>query len=149
MNERLETGACFCGAITAELRGEPLSVVYDHDDDCRRAVGSPLTIWIGYPSGQVSFTGGAPKTFSKTPGVERSFCGDCGTTIAYRDAGIPGETHICIGFMDNPERFPPQGHAFWRLKLPWIEMTDSLPRIEGTSRERDPAIGDPVLRKCG
>ena len=149
MSERIESGACFCGAITAEARGEPLSVVYDHDDDCRRAIGSPLTVWIGYRSNQVRFTRGTPKTFSRTPGVERGFCGDCGSTITYRDEGIAGELHLCIGFMDHPERFPPQAHSFWRLKLPWIKMADNLPRLETTSRERDPAFGDPANRKCG
>ncbi|HIP78351.1 MAG TPA: GFA family protein [Kiloniellaceae bacterium] len=149
MSERIETGSCFCGAIAAELRGEPFWVVYDHDDDCRRAIGSPLTVWIGYWTDQVRFTRGAPKIFSKTPGVERSFCADCGTSIGYSDAGLADEIHLCIGFMDHPERFPPQAHSFWRLKLPWVEMADALPRLDATSRRRDAAFGDPATRKCG
>jgi hypothetical protein len=38
------------------------------------ALGSPLTIWIGYKQEQIRFGDHAPKTFSKTPGVVRSFC---------------------------------------------------------------------------
>ena len=48
MDNKIETGACFCGAIAAEMRGEPFWICYDHDDDCRRALGGPLTVSVGY-----------------------------------------------------------------------------------------------------
>ncbi|NIA67676.1 GFA family protein [Pelagibius litoralis] len=149
MNDRVETGSCFCGAIAAELRGEPFWITYDHDDDCRRATGGPLTVWIGVRPAQFRFTRGTPKTFSKTPGVTRSFCADCGTSIGYRDDGTANELYLSIGFMDAPERFPPQAHAFWRQRLPWVVFADNLPCIDGYSRERDPAVGYPIDRKCG
>jgi hypothetical protein len=47
MAVRLETCACFCGAIVGEVEGDPFWICYDHDDDCRRAIGGPLTIWVG------------------------------------------------------------------------------------------------------
>ena len=84
MTARVESGACFCGAIAAELRGEPFWICYDHDDDCRRALGSPLTIWVGYRPDQVRFTRGSPRSFSKTAGVVRTFCPDCGTSSSLR-----------------------------------------------------------------
>ncbi len=149
MTVRIETGACFCGAIAAEAQGEPFWVCYDHDDDCRRAIGSPMTIWVGYRPGQFRLTRGAPKSFSKTRGVVRTFCPKCGTSISYRDEGINEELYINIGFLDSPERFPPQAHAYWRMKLPWLDFTDGLPRVNGYSRARDPEIGSPMDRKCG
>ncbi|WP_299621826.1 GFA family protein [Pelagibius sp.] len=149
MTERIETGACFCGAIAAELRGEPFWICYDHDDDCRRAIGSPLTIWIGVRPSQFRILRGNPKSFSKTPGVLRSFCGDCGTSIGYRDEGIADELYLSIGFFDRPEAFRPQAHAYWRQKLPWLAFADPLPRIDGYSRDRDPAFGYPADRDCG
>ena len=147
MNERIETGACFCGAIGARVQGEPFWICYDHDDDCRRAVGAPLTVWVGYRPYQLQFTRGTPRTFSKTEGVERTFCATCGTSIGYADKGIGDETYLSIGFFDNPERFYPQAHAYWRMRLPWVDFADDLPRVETYSRGRDPSIGDPVSRK--
>jgi hypothetical protein len=88
MNSRVESGSCFCGAITAEFDGEPFWIGYDHDDDCRKAIGSPLTVWVGYRPNQFRLTRGAPKAFSKTRGVTRTFCSDCGTSIGYLDAGL-------------------------------------------------------------
>lgn len=147
MRERLEHGSCFCGSIVAELEGEPFWITYDHDDDCRKALGSPLTIWIGYKREHVRFTSGSPMTFSKTPGVERSFCADCGTSIGYVDEGLGNEIWLTIGFMDRPERFEPRAHGYWRTKLPWIEFADDLPRVETYTRERDPKVGYPAERK--
>ena len=149
MGTRIETGTCFCGAIAGEMRGEPFWICFDHDDDCRRAIGSPLTIWVGYRPHQLRFKRGTPKSFSKTKGVVRTFCQDCGTSISYMDEGIRDELYLNIGFMDNPERFRPQAHAYWRMKLPWIEFADDLPRTDAYSRERDPELGYPKDRKCG
>ena len=146
MSERRETGACFCGAIAAEMTGEPFWICYDHDDDCRRAIGSPLTVWVGYRPAQMRFTRGTPKTFSRTRGVVRSFCGDCGSAIDYRDEGTPDELYLAIGFLDRPEGFKPQAHAYWRMRLPWVAFDDGLPQIDEYSRERDPTYGKPKDR---
>lgn len=147
MQPRRETGSCFCGAIQAELSGEPFWIAYDHDDDCRKALGSPLTIWIGYKAERVRFTRGSPRIFSRTPGVERSFCATCGSSIGYADAGLANELWLTIGFMDAPERFPPQVHGYVSMKLPWIALADDLPRFDTYTRPRDPAVGTPAKRR--
>lgn len=146
MSERRETGSCFCGAIAAEMRGEPFWICYDHDDDCRRAVGGPLNVWIGYRPHQVRFLRGTPKAFSRTKGVVRTFCADCGTSIGYRDEGLADELYLTVGFMDDPERFRPEAHAYWSMKLPWVVLDDGLPHVDGYSRPRDPGLGDPKDR---
>lgn len=146
MTERRERGACFCGRITAEMQGEPFWIAFDHDDDCRRATGGALIVWIGYRPEQIRFTSGEPKSFSRTEGIVRTFCPDCGTSIAYMDTGIEDEVYLSLGFTLDPERFCPEAHAYWRMKLPWLELADDLPRIDGYSRQRDPAIGSPRER---
>ena len=88
MDDQIETGSCFCGAISAEMRGDPFWICYDHDDDCRRAIGSPVNIWVGYRTNQFRLIRGEPKSFSKTRGVVRTFCPECGTSIGYLDEGL-------------------------------------------------------------
>jgi hypothetical protein len=78
--------------------------------------------------------------------VTRTFCSDCGTSIRYVDQGISNEVYIALGFFDCPENFPPEAHAYWSEKMSWIAFADNLPRIEGYSRERDPAVGTPTQR---
>ena len=143
MATRIETCGCFCGAIVAEVVGDPFWICSDHDDDCHKAIGAPLAVWVGYRPAQFHLKRGKPKTFSKTPGVVRSFCSDCGTSIDYRDEGIADELYLTIGFFDHPERFCPQAHAYWELKLPWVDFADDLPRINRYSRERSRDLGYP------
>ena len=140
---RNEYGHCFCGTIVAEMSGEPFWICYDHDDDCRRAIGGPLTIWIGYRPREVRFQKGHPKGFSKTRGVTRYFCGDCGTSIAYVDKGLPNEIYVSVCLMDNPERFPPGAQAYWEMRLAFVVMDDGLPRVEAYTRPRDPVFKNP------
>ena len=146
MIERLETGSCYCGAIGAEMHGEPFWICYDHDDDCRRAIGSPLNVWVGYRPAQFRLTRGTPKSCSKIKGVVRTFCAECGTSIGYCDEALDDELYVTIGFFDRPENFKPQAHAYWRMKLPWVEIADHLPRIQNYSRKRDFNFGNPVDR---
>jgi len=142
--EPVETGHCFCGEIAARMTGEPFWICFDHDDDCRRASGAPLMVWIGYRPDQLDFTKAQPARFSATEGVVRTFCARCGTTIGYDDARLSGETYLSIGFMDQPERFIPTAHAFWSERLPWLELADSLDRVEGFTRPRNPAASHPA-----
>src|SRR5882724_6081597 len=146
MSNRRETGSCFCGAVVAEMDGEPFWICYDHDDDCRKAIGSPLTVWVGYRPNQFRIIRGTLKRFSKTTGVDRTFCQECGTSITYWDKGLANELYVSIGFLDRPEGFGPQAHAGWRMKLPWVEFADDLLRIDGYSRRRDVACGYPTDR---
>ena len=143
---RIETGRCFCGTVVAELHGEPFWVCYDHDDDCRRAIGAALVVWVGYRPHQFRLIRGKAASFSKTSGVVRTFCATCGTSISYADDGLPDELYLALGFFDHPGRFQPEAHAYWRMKLSWLEVADSLPRQDGYSRTRDPDHGNPTDR---
>jgi hypothetical protein len=146
VSERKDTGACFCGDIIAEMRGDPFWICYDHDADCRRATGSPVVVWVGYRPDQFKVVKGTPRAYSKTRGVIRTFCSDCGTSISYLDEGMSNELYVALGFLDRPEGFRPEGHAYWREKVSWIEFADTLPRIDSYSRQRDPAFGTPNRR---
>lgn len=144
---RIESGSCFCGAVVAQATGEPFWICYDHDDDCRKAIGGGVNIWVGYRPDDIAFGDVAPKSFSRTPGVTRTFCGACGSSIGYHDEALPDETYLTIGFLDHPENFVPQAHAYWDLKLPFVEMNDDLPRIGTYSRTRDASLGTPAARQ--
>lgn len=146
MAERVETAACFCGTITARFEGEPFWISSDHDDDCRRATGGAILVWVGYRPDQVTFTGGTPAHYSRTPGVVRRFCARCGTSISYEDEGTPDELYYAVGFFDQPGAFLPEAHAYWSLRLPWVDFRDDRPRVDRYSRDRDPAIGFPADR---
>ena len=45
MDDRIETGSCFCGAISAEMRGDPFWISYDYYDDCRAKESITNATW--------------------------------------------------------------------------------------------------------
>jgi hypothetical protein len=66
--------------------------------------------------------------------------------VGYSFASATAIRHYLI-FFDNPEGFRPAAHAYWGLRLPWVEFADNLPHVDGYSRVRDAAIGDPRYRQ--
>lgn len=127
---------CFCGNVAIELSGEPETVVYCHCGDCRRWSGAPVSVFVGYAQDKVEMTAGEPEAFGSSPGVLRSFCRNCGTSIFYQDERLPGEVYLSVGIMERPEDFEPEAHSWYSKKLGWLELHDGLPRHEESSRPR-------------
>ena len=50
------------------------------------------------------------------------------------DKKHPGEVHLYIGTLENPENFAPRGHVHAGEQLPWFEVEDELPRFEKTGK---------------
>ena len=123
------SGACSCGAARFEATGEPLWVAYCHCRDCRRQTASPVTLYAGFPRERVAFTAGTPIIRASSPGVERGFCGECGTPLYYAaPERWPGEIHLFTCTFEAPETFEPEGHVYWHEHLSGFDVRDDLPR---------------------
>ena len=130
------TGGCRCGAVRFETAAEPVHVSYCHCADCRHASGAPVSAFVGFPADAVTFGGEAPRTYVNGP-VTRSFCGSCGSPIAYVDSRIGATIYFMLGAMDAPQDFRPTLHAYVREQLPFLHMPDGLPRHVKSSVTRD------------
>ena len=135
MTEVLHTGGCRCGAVRFEASAEPDHVSYCHCGDCRKATGAPVSAFVGFMADEVTVTGDALKSFDNGP-VTRSFCGTCGSPIAYADERIGDRLYFMLGAMDAPQNYKPTLHAYVREQLPFVHMQDGLPRHPGTSVPR-------------
>lgn len=130
MNGRVSLGRCLCGGVRVRVTGEPLHVAYCHCADCRKASGAPTMVFAGYRTGEVEVNG-EPRTYGSSPGVRRSFCGGCGTSLFYEDRErLPGEVYIAVGLFDEPGRFVPEEHAWDSRRLAWLGIQDGLPRYD-------------------
>lgn len=124
------TGSCLCGSVTMEAQGAPLRVIHCHCPSCRKATGAAFATFVDYQRDKVAITGKTLEGYASSPGVKRSFCGKCGSTISFTGDNWPGEIDICIGVFDNPEIFEPEGHCYMKTALPWVHDMDDLPRAE-------------------
>ena len=133
--QALHTGGCRCGAVRFEASAEPHHVSYCHCDDCRRASGAPVAAFVGFMADEVALGGNSLTRFENGP-VTRSFCGVCGSPIAYMDARIGDRVYFMLGAMDRPALYRPTHHAHVRSQLPFVHMPDGLPRHVGSSVSR-------------
>ena len=130
-------GICFCKKTSWEFDGDPTWSCYCHCDDCRRNCAAPIVAWLGVPASRFRWTGQATKVLNSSPGVERHFCADCGTPMAFVAAHYPGDMQLYAGTLADPSDFKPEFHVNYESKLPWLEMNDDLPKHIGTLAEQD------------
>ncbi len=125
------TGGCLCGGIRYRVRGAAIVTTLCHCSLCRRAAGAPLVAWAMFPLGSFGLESGALAIYPSSPGVERGFCGRCGTTLSFTASFLPGLIDLTIASFDEPERLPPQLHMWERERIGWLALDDDLPRHPG------------------
>lgn len=126
------TGHCLCGAVRYKIEGKETWACHCHCADCRRQTASPVTTFLGVPLTQFSWAGEAPKSYVSSPGVIRQFCPHCGTPMSFQAERYPGEIHLYAATLEKPEEFVPKSHVHFEERLPWLHMSDDLPRHLGS-----------------
>ena len=121
------SGGCLCGKVTFEGRGDPAWVVHCHCRNCQRASGAGFLTYVGFMSDRFEWTGKPPETYSSSPGVERGFCSNCGSTLSFARPDR-GEISVFAGVLDNPNGLTPTGHAFFEQHMDWLVTADDAPR---------------------
>ena len=130
--DQTREGGCLCGAVRYRCVGEPLWVAHCHCKSCRRACGSVVLPWAGIASENFEIIKGSPRSHESSKGVRRGFCGNCGTPLTFESERYPGEVHITVGSLDDPEALPPRGHVFTEEQISWLHIEDGLPRFAKT-----------------
>lgn len=125
-------GGCHCGAVRYEVTSKPDYVACCHCESCRKTTGAPMVIFSTYLEKDVRFTKGERQVYHSSPGVRRTYCGNCGTPLSY-ESEWRGD--VVIGFyvstLDEPDQFPPQRHVFDAERVSWFHVADKLPRFLG------------------
>jgi hypothetical protein len=127
------SGHCHCGAVTFQFTGPQSWACHCHCADCRRNCAAPVTTFLGTPHDSFSWTGQTPKQYASSPGVIRHFCDTCGTPMAFQANRYDGEIHLYAATLTNPADFTPTFHVHYASRLPWLHMTDDLPKYDGFS----------------
>lgn len=95
-----------------------------------------MTTYVGVLDHQWRWTDKTPKTFNSSPGVERSFCDNCGTPLSFRSAKMSGVMHLYVAALEEPENFQPTLHVAHEEKLSWLKLADDLPTMIGPDYTR-------------
>ena len=122
------TGGCFCAAVRYEATGQSILVEFCHCRSCRHAAGAPLMAWAAFRRGEFALTAGNSTSYESSPGVVRSFCGRCGTSLTLTDDRFPEEIYVSVASLDNVELLSPEFHIWRSQRISWLETSDVLPR---------------------
>ncbi|WP_282605773.1 GFA family protein [Pelagibius sp. Alg239-R121] len=138
--ETVCTGRCYCGARTFTTTQAPQTVAYCHCDDCRRATGGPVAAFAAFEEQAVTFTPDEGRKAAVNPGVTRTFCADCGSSLTGRYDYLPGQVYISLGVVDQADDFAPRIHTHESERLTWLHIDDDLERVATSGRA---TIADP------
>jgi hypothetical protein len=90
-----------------------------------------MVAWGTFTTAGFAVTGSTLREFASSPGVLRSYCATCGTSIGYRHERRPGEIDVTLATLDEPAALAPEAHIWVRDKLPWVRIDDGLPQFDG------------------
>lgn len=127
----LRLGGCLCGAIRYRCGAPIYPPTLCHCASCRRASGAHALGWITVANATFEWMA-APRTYASSSGVERTFCGNCGTPLTYRHSQRAGETDITIGSLDAPGEVVPVDHLWMDDAVAWDRPSDGLPQHRRT-----------------
>lgn len=134
MTTGVHEGGCLCGAVRYRIVGAPRAAAACHCRSCRLACGATPVAWTVFNRRDFEFVAGAPVRFGSSPGVTRSFCGRCGTPLAYQTDDGPDTIDVTTATLDRPEAFPPTKEIWLEHKVPWVPVNEKLPHFATTSK---------------
>jgi hypothetical protein len=116
-------GGCLCGAVRYQASGEALVRTLCHCRSCRLASGAPSLAWVVFPAGGFRYTAGAPTGYASSPGVTRTFCGACGTSLTWQQASRTESIDVATATLDNANDFAPTKEIWVEHKLEWEALS--------------------------
>lgn len=130
---RLRTARCICGALAAEIRGEPADVYACACRTCQKKSGAAFSYAAIFPESAVTVSGAhARHRYAGESGrwIENAFCPVCGAYVLFRGEGLPGLIGINAGALDDPD-FPAPGRLYWASRRHrWLAMPEAMPHLD-------------------
>lgn len=111
-------GGCLCGAVRYSAAALPRVCTLCHCRSCRLASGAPSVAWVVFGTGEVAFEG-ERRVFASSPGVTRSFCPRCGTSLTWQRDDQPGSIDLQAVTLDDASAFPPTKEIWLEERIAW------------------------------
>ncbi len=131
-------GGCGCGAVHFEISEPLVAAAYCHCTRCQRRSGTAVQASAKIAPGSFSLTAGEEhlRAWSPPGGLDKVFCGECGSALLGRDPDSGEVTIVRLGVIDGDPGVRPAAHQFVAYAAPWEPIPDDgLPRFD----ERIPA----------
>jgi hypothetical protein len=117
-------GGCLCGALRYRAVGPALDASICHCATCRRAAGAQSVAWATFAADDFVWTTGSPAVHASSPGVARTHCSACGTSLTFQSA--PDSIDVTLASLDDPEALPPTKEIWLLHRLAWEPIDPRL-----------------------
>jgi hypothetical protein len=115
------------------MTSEPLFVHCCHCLDCQRQTGSAFVVNALIEADRVELLAGEPRPVSvpRSGGKKQKIwrCPSCQIAL-YSQYTLAGVLFVRAGTLDGPTSLEPDVHIFTRSKLPWVELSASVPAFD-------------------
>lgn len=126
-------GGCLCGRVRYRLGPAPgpalgptgVTASICHCATCRRAAGAQSVAWATVPAKAFAWTGAAPAAHVSSPGVVRTHCAACGTSLTYQCEA--DWIDVTVASLDDPEAIPPAAEIWLAHRLSWEPVDPARP----------------------
>jgi hypothetical protein len=127
------TGGCLCGAVRYRATADPVRAVICHCGTCRKVSGAAFLSFVHFPKDAFTWTSGVPTRYRSSAHAERGFCPQCGSTLTMHEDVLDDRVQVSLGSLDRPEAVRPDDHVWSESQLPWLVISDDLPRFPQSS----------------
>ncbi len=131
-----QRGGCLCGGVRYEISGPLGHASHCHCSMCRKHHGAAFGSYGSVRRAEFRWVSDEALVarFASSPGIERGFCRQCGSTLFWDAIENAGSFGVALGTLDGDPGVRPSLHIFVGSKAPWYEICDDLPRHETSSR---------------
>lgn len=125
-------GGCGCGGVRFEITAPLVAAAYCHCTRCQRRSGTAAAASALVVPGSLAVTAGADRLRGWWPGdgLEKMFCGDCGSAVLARDRASGEVAVVRLGAIEGDPHVRPSARQFVAYAPPWEPIPDDgLPRF--------------------
>ena len=121
-------GGCLCARVRYCVDELEDDVSHCHCSMCRRMHGAAFGTYAGVKGDGFRWLQGEDlvKNYRSSPGVVRTFCSNCGSTLQFIAEGPPRRIELALGTVVGDPGVRPTHHIFTGSKAPWFDITDDL-----------------------
>lgn len=125
-------GSCLCGNVRYEIRGPVRLMTNCHCSQCRKEHGAAFATYARVHYDEFKWVSGEGDiaSYGSSPGVRRTFCRQCGSTLQFIRESRRESFGLAAGTFDDDPGVRASLNIFVGSKAPWFDITDGLPQHE-------------------
>lgn len=121
------SGGCQCGTVRFQVDGELHYAAVCHCPSCRKSAGAPIVGWALFEADCLQTDRSRLSVYKSSPGVRRSFCGHCGTTLFFEADYLEGLVDITTESFDDPDSVRPWEQIWTQHRTDCVKGLADMP----------------------